>query len=77
MEREWKLGTDLSAEDNLLDGITFKEIITTVRCNCREVTPEAIRKEVATIMEIRMQDMKYLLENNIQAIAEEIIKGRY
>lgn len=76
MERKWKLGEDLSAEDNLLDGITFGEIITTLRCNCQFVTPDTLSKEVATIIEIRMQDMNYLLENNIDEIIEEAMKGR-
>ena len=27
MEREWRLGKDLYPEDNLLDGITFDDLI--------------------------------------------------
>lgn len=76
IEREWKLGADLSVEDNLLDGITFQELITTVRCNCPDVTPDAIREEVDEIIKIRMQDMEYLLENNLEAIAAEVKKER-
>lgn len=34
MERNWLLGDDLAACDNLLDGITFDDIITQVHCNC-------------------------------------------
>lgn len=76
MGRAWKLGDDLAREDNLLDGITFSELITTVHCNCRIVTADAIRTEVNNILKIRMQDMKYLLENNLDVIAEEAMKGR-
>lgn len=32
--RSWILGDDLRPEDNLLDGITFDEIILTVHCIC-------------------------------------------
>lgn len=32
-ERKWKLGDDLSIDDNLLDGVTFDELIMTVHCN--------------------------------------------
>lgn len=77
VERKWRLGEDLDRGDNLLDGITFSEVITTVHCNCKIVTADAIRSEVKHILEIRMQDMKYLLENNIDVIAEEAMKGRY
>ena len=41
MERNWLLGDDLAACDNLLDGITFDDIITQVHCNCRNITPDA------------------------------------
>ena len=41
--RKWKLGDDLSVEDNLLDEITFKELITTIHCNCKCITPENIQ----------------------------------
>ena len=37
-ERKWILGDDLRPEDNLMDGITFDEIILTVHCNCRNIT---------------------------------------
>lgn len=77
MERKWRLGEDLDRGDNLFDEITFSEVITTVHCNCKIVTADAIRKEVKHILEIRMQDMKYLLENNLDVIAEEAMKGRY
>lgn len=73
--RKWKLGDDLSVEDNLLDEITFKELITTIHCNYQCITPENITKELNRIMDIRMQDMKYLLENNMEKIMNEAIGG--
>lgn len=76
MDREWRLGEDLDREDNLLDGITFSEVITTVHCNCKIVTADAIRREAKHILEMRMQDMEYLLENNLDVIAEKAMKGR-
>nr|DAJ99380.1 MAG TPA: hypothetical protein [Caudoviricetes sp.] len=41
--RSWTLGDDLRPEDNLLDGITFDEIILTVHCNCRNITAEIMK----------------------------------
>lgn len=32
-ERKWILGDDLAACDNLLDGITFDDVILAVHCN--------------------------------------------
>ena len=35
MGEKWRLGEDLSVEDNMLDGITFADIILAVHHNCR------------------------------------------
>lgn len=76
MDRKWRIGEDLSVEDNMLDGITFADVILAVHHNCREITPEAIRTEVLGFVEMRLDDMKYLLEKNLDAIAMEAMKGR-
>ena len=76
MVRQWTLGEDLVASDDLLDPVTFEELITTVRCNCREITPAAVRKELHDILEIKMEDMEILLENSMAAIISEAKKGR-
>ena len=34
MDQNWKLGDDMVVSDNLLDGITFEDLILTVHCNC-------------------------------------------
>lgn len=75
-DKAWKLGDDLYSEDNLLDGITFGELILTVHCNCQTITPQAVRRELSTILEIRKQDMEFLLKKNMDAIMEEARKGR-
>lgn len=76
MERNWLLGDDLAACDNLLDGITFDDIITQVHCNCRNITPDTIRKEVDDFLKLRLADMRELLERNIDTIMTEAGKGR-
>lgn len=76
MDKNWKLGEDVFPEDNMLDGITFQEVIMTVHCNCRDITYDAIRKEVLTLLEMRIEDMKVLMEKNLAVIAEEARKGR-
>lgn len=75
-EKRWELGEDIDRHDNLLDSISFDELIVTVHCNCQEITQEAVEKELNRILEIRMQDMKYLLEKNIEEIITEAKKGR-
>lgn len=76
MEREWKLGEDLFGEDSLLDGLTFDDLILAVHCNCRTVTPAGVRKQLREILTGRLQDMNYLLENNMDAIMSAAMEGR-
>lgn len=66
--KKWKLGEDVSQSENLLDPVTFAELIMTLRCNCPEITEKSIRAEMKRIMDIRLQDMNYLLDNNIEEI---------
>ena len=61
--KRWRLGDDVSAEDNILDGFTFKDLI-------------LVRREAAEIVEERMQDYRFLLRNNIEEIMAEAKKGR-
>ena len=76
MEREWKMGQDLSTHDSLLDGLTFDDLILAVHCSCRKVTPEAVRRELKEMMESRLQDMDFLLEKNMDAIIAAAMEGR-
>lgn len=39
MEIKWELGEDLSTCNNLLDGVTFYDLILAVHCNCPTITP--------------------------------------
>lgn len=75
-ERKWILGDDLAACDNLLDGITFDDVILAVHCNCRVISRETVTKQFFEILEQRLLDMNELLNRNIDKIAEEARKGR-
>lgn len=76
MEREWKLGVDLSTQDSLLDGLTFDDLVLAVHCNCRTVTPAGVRKQLKKILDSRVQDMNFLMEKNMEAIMAAAMKGR-
>lgn len=75
-ERKWILGDDLAACDNLLDGITFEDVILAVHCNYRIISRETVTKQFFEILEQRLLDMNELLNRNIDKIAEEARKGR-
>ena len=70
MEREWKLGVDMLESDNMLDAITFDELILTLHCNLRKKDIDAahVRKQLDEIIACKMEDLRYLLENNMDEI---------
>lgn len=72
----FRLGEDLSLEDNLMDGFTFEDIILQVHCNCRSINEKAVRQEVKELVLLRMEDMTELLDQNIDVIIKEAMKGR-
>lgn len=76
MDGNRKLGDDLSEYDNLLDGFTFQDLITAVRCNCPVVDLNAIKRCVHDIIDGRLEDMWFLVENNAAEIAAEATKYR-
>lgn len=70
MSEQWKLGIDMHVHDNVLDGFTFDNVIIALRCNEPVIDERAVRKNVKEMLEIRMQDLNYLIDNNM----DEIIK---
>lgn len=74
--RVWMLDDDLGIQDNLLDEITFDELILTVHCNCPKITPAAVLAEFKNILQIRMDDAQELLTRNIPKIIEKAKEGR-
>lgn len=76
MERTWKLGEDLVPQDSLLDGLTFDDLVLAVHCNCRTVTPAGVRKQLKEILDARLQDTNFLMENNMDAIMAAAMEGR-
>jgi hypothetical protein len=76
MERQWKLGDDIHKSDNILDPITFDDIILAAHCNERILDVQTIKRTARDILESRLEDYYYLLDNNINEIIAEAAKGR-
>ena len=75
MERDWKLGKDLYPEDNLLDGITFDDLILAVH-QCRTINQATVHSELNEILAQRRQEMMFLLEKNMDVIIQKALEGR-
>lgn len=64
----WKLGKDMIPSDTILDPVTFDDLILALKCNCEHITPDAVIVQATEIINQRLEDWKYLVENNIDEI---------
>ena len=65
---DWKLGKDMIASDTILDPVTFDDLILALKCNCKRIAPDAVIVQATEIINQRLEDVKYLIENNIDEI---------
>lgn len=69
-DSKWKLGHDMFSDDDILDPITFYDVALAVKCNCKVIDEVAVVQTYKEILEMRLEDADYLLENNV----DEIVK---
>lgn len=65
---DWKLGKDMLTSDTILDPITFDDLILALKCNYAYIGGTAVRTQMKEILDQRLEDVKYLIENNIDEI---------
>ena len=75
-EKQWKLNEDMHKSDCIFDPITFEDIILAAHCNERVLDEKAIKRVAREILESRLEDFEYLIQNNINEIIAEAAKGR-
>ena len=75
-DRQWKLNEDMHRNDAIFDEITFRDIIDALHSGERVLDEKAVHRVVKDILDGRMQDFKFLIENNISEIIAEAAKGR-
>lgn len=75
-EKQWKLNEDMHKSDCIFDPITFEDIILAAHCNERVLDEKAINRVAREILESRLEDFEYLIQNNIYEIIAEAAKGR-
>lgn len=75
MDRNWKLGDDLSTHDSLLDGLTLDDLILALH-HTSTVNPATAKKCLQEMLEGRLEDMWFIFENNVDEIIAEAMKGR-
>lgn len=76
IEKQWKLNEDMHKSDCIFDPITFEDIILAAHCNERVLDEKAINRVAREILESRLEDFEYLIQNNINEIIAEAAKGR-
>jgi hypothetical protein len=70
MNKEWKLGVDLYKNDNLLDPLTFEQVVVALYCNEKHINKRTAQKVVNEIIKQRMEDVRNLLKINLDKIVE-------
>lgn len=73
---QYKIGEDLNEDDNLLDPITFRDVILAVHCNCRTINPDAVRETLREILDMRLDDMTELMKRNMDEVIRLAKEGR-
>jgi hypothetical protein len=63
---------NFSLLENILDGISFDDLIDTVNCNVQKISEEMVYVEFGRILGIRMQDAMNKLKTNMHGIMEEL-----
>ena len=74
--KQWKLNEDMHKSDCIFDPITFEDIILAAHCNERVLDENAIKRVAKEILESRLEDFEYLIQNNMYEIIAEAAKGR-
>ena len=64
----WKLGKDMIPSDTILDPVTFDDLILALKRNYAYIGETAVRTQMKEILDQRLEDVKYLIENNIDEI---------
>nr|DAG49341.1 MAG TPA: hypothetical protein [Caudoviricetes sp.] len=64
----WKLGKDMLTSDAVLDPVTFDDLILALKCNYAYIGETAVRTQMKEILDQRLEDLKYLIENNMDEI---------
>ena len=75
-EKQYKLVEGMLPEDNILDSITFENIILAVKCDCKDITPDAVRREYKKFLEMRLEDAEEILSENLYEIIDAVKKSR-
>ena len=75
-DRKWKLNEDIHPDDCILDPVTFQQVIDAVHYNERVINGSTVHRVAREIVESRLQDFMYLIENNMNEIIAEAKRGR-
>lgn len=71
-ERRWKLGQGMCSDECILDPVSFDDLILALKCNCEYPGPAAVIEQAKEILEQRVEDYWYLINNNLDEILESV-----
>ena len=74
-DKNEKLDEYFHEMDNLLDGITFSELIDTVASNERVIDQHSVTKTWKELLRTKMRDAEYELKKNMKQIIQAATSG--
>lgn len=77
LDRVWKLGVDLHPKDNIIECQDFEGFILAVANEEPNITEKTVRKVRDDVVGILLQDMDFLIENNMEEIIRRARVGEY
>lgn len=64
--------SNICMHDNILDQITFEELVVTIQSNEPQVSKEVIEKVFEELLNAKIEDAKYMLEKHMSFIKKSI-----
>lgn len=70
------LSSPYESSQDFLDGYDFDTLLLEVECNCREITPEAVRQQAIDQLKVKYETAIEILEANLANITAYAQKTR-
>ena len=71
-ERRWKLGQGMCSDENILDPVSFDDLIRDLKCSYDHPSYEDVRAQAQEILDQRIETYWDLIENNLDEILEAV-----
>ncbi len=77
MKTDWtNINLDEEGELNLIDSLSFTDLLIAINCNLPEITEETVKAQFETILRKTVRDAREIFESNLKNIVAHAKKER-